>query len=297
MFNIDIIIYMSIFLDYTDFDEKKIQFKKPIQRIINNDNFFFIPLRHKKMDIYIKTPKIIAPFGLNTYLNNDKKSYSYVLSFTDADIDQNIDKFLLFLQNIENFFKSVVQKNLNTWGSIHSYETLHFRSSIKDYNDTSLFRLKVTPTTEIYDEKDVLQDFSNIEQIIVSHCHVISLIELSNIWINSSEFGLTWKVIQIKVYPPTRPIGGVSLLNETPHVIENITPLPPPPPPVTYRPPLNNPLINCFAMIISGGFNLNKIGPPDPNRTKLKGDSLQPKIALSEILRIRSNLRSKKDGK
>jgi hypothetical protein len=291
---------MSIFLDYTYFDEKNFQFKTPIQRIINDDTFFFIPIRHKKRDIYIKTPKIIAPHsGSRNIVNNDKKSYSYVLSFTDVDIDPKINKFLHFVQNVENFCQLSVQKNLNIWGSTHSQDSLQFRSSIKDYNNTPLFRLKITHATEIYDEKGILQNPVDIEKIVISQCHIISLIELSNIWINSSEFGLTWKVIQMKVYPPTRPIGGISLLDETPHVIENVTTIPHPPshPPITYHPPVMNPLINCLTMITSGKLIKNKIGPPDPNKPKIMDNSLQPKIELSEILRIKSQLRSQKNDK
>ena len=288
---------MSLFYDYNKFNPKYIQFKTPVNRLIDGIQCFFIPMRHKNQDIYIKTPKIIVPFGLNMSINNNnQKTYSYVLSFDDSDIDSRIANFLQFVQNIETLCRSVVKNNMDKWGVTYSYESLNFKSLLKDDQQRccQLMRLKITHNvTEIYDEKGILQDNANIEHLVTNYCHIISLIEISNIWLNSSEFGLTFRVRQMKVYPPTRPIGGVSLLDETVNIVENLPPVPPPLPSVPLIGHLNIPMANCCALITAGNFNLNKV---EPLKHKKHTASLQPKIDLEEILKIRNNLRSNRDA-
>lgn len=275
---------MSLLFNYNDFDERKIQLKSPFKRIINNDSFSFFPLRYKKQEIYVKTPKIVVPFGLNIYTNdNGKKSYSCNLSLTDMDIDPNINKFYDFILKTEKFCCLKVQ-NMETITS-QGHDSLQLKSSIKMSGETPLFRIKITPNvTELYDERGKLRNMDEIEQLITEHCHIISLIEMNNIWINSHEFGITWKVIQMGIYPSTRPIGGISLLNENVKIHETQP---------VIRPKGINPLMNCFSMISAGNFNLKKTTQIEP-RSKLKPKSIQPQISLDEILNMKNRLRSRK---
>jgi hypothetical protein len=172
-------------------------------------------MRFKNLEIYIKTPKISVPFGLSIFTTeNNENYYYYVLSFTDIDIDPNIEKFYLFLQKIEAFCQQTVKNNLAKWGCEYAFENLSFKSGFKE----TLFRLKINHTgkkpTEIYNERGELQNLDDLESLITEQCQAISLIEPNNLWINSNEYGITWKVHQMRVYPSNRPIGGVSLLDE-----------------------------------------------------------------------------------
>lgn len=258
--------------------------------MINDQQFTFIPLRYKRREIFIKTPKISVPFGLNIYTTgDDRKCYYYVLSLTDRDIDPNIENFYQFIKKTEQFCCTTVSRNWERWGCVTPFDQLQFKSSLKD-TESPLFRLKIIPTvTEIYDEKNDPHDVVEIEQLITRHCQIISLIEMNNIWINSSEYGMTWKVHQIKIYPTTRPSGGISLLNESVQVFDQ-PPQPPPPPPLmgakVQRIPIF-PMINCLAMITSGDYKLNKVNTEHKT-------SLQPQISLDEILKIRKNLKCNK---
>jgi hypothetical protein len=283
---------MSIFFDYTHFSSKKIQLKTPFKKLINTEQFFFVQMRTKGHEIYIKTPKITVPFGLGVY---DTNCYYYVLSFSDIDIDPNINNFYEFIQKTEKFCQSTVKKNLELWGSTQTFDSLRFKSSLKDCNGTPLFRLKITPNvTEIYDEKGSIHNLTDTEHLITAHCQIISLIEMNNIWLGASEYGITWKVHQIKIYPTTRPIGGISLLDETVEIHDVPPPVPPPPPPPlpTHKIPMipMMPMLNCMAMINLGNFDLKKVDPLTKIPRKID-TSLQPKITLDEILNIRRNLK------
>ena len=309
------------FFDYHHYLESKIQFKRPTIAQISNENYYFIPIRYKNREIYIKTPKIVAPFGLNTYTTDSNDKFYYcVLSFTDMDIDVNIEKFYLFLQRMEKYCQNEVSKNLKKWGCDYPFDKLNFKSGFKDSNGSPLFRFKITHTgkqmTELYNEKGEQQDISDIEFYLIEHCQVINLLELQNIWINSTEYGITWKIRQMRVYPSTRPIGGISLLDEniglhvhkviertTTEIIESTNI--PDAPPVPDAPPLSPPSdeerrpkkpIGGFAVLpflvaIKDGIGgLKKVDPNTKSNGQSKKDQF-PEISLKEILDIRQKLK------
>jgi hypothetical protein len=290
-----------MFFNYHTF--KKFQLKTSFKKIVNNETYNFFPLRHKNQPIYIKTPKIAVPFGLNTYADNE----SFVLSFNDSDIDPNIESFLDFLKKMETSCQQIVTQKANV-------DSLTFKSSLKEYDGTPLFRLKTSPLiTELYDECDVLHSYDQIARLIVKQAQVICLLELSHIWMSPRDYGITWKVIQIKVYPPNKPIGGVSLLDEdiniigsNHHMIQDpsmsislphlLLPPPPPPPPPSETdlqpvPRKFNPaaLSGCFSLINTGHFSLKKVTINSPTHGN------QAQVSLEEILKIRNNLRKKND--
>ncbi len=311
---------MSIgqFFNYQNFSEKKIQLKRPIIREINCEKYFFVPIRFRNKEIYVKTPKIKVPFGLNIFTtDNNEIYYYYVLSFTDADIDPNIENFNNFLKKIELFCQNIVKNNLDKWGCDYQFENLNFKSCFKDNDGDPLFRLKITPNgkqaTEIYNEKGELQNITDIELYVTENCQIISLIELNNIWIKSSEYGLTWKVRQIRTYPSNRPIGGVSLLDEnigihTFKIIEKEClievqkktsvppPPPPPPPPLKSKIPIGGVTMLPFLSVINSGvFQLKKVDQSEINNKKSIScaENDRPAISLDEILKIKNGLKKK----
>jgi hypothetical protein len=251
----------------------------------------------------------VVPFGLGEFESEfGDKFYSYVLSFTDRDIDPNIENFYTFLKHIEDLFKKLVKANLKSgvWGCTYIFEELAFKSGFKnkDPDQNSLFRLNIKPSTELYDETNSLRSFNEVVELITAYCQIISLIELTSIWISSTEWGITWKVHQIGIYPSTRPLGGVSLLGESieihnVRIIEN-SELPPEAPPLA--PPLA-PLFDIvkpkipiggvsmlpfLSSITSGGFNLKKVDPTEKVR-QTGGQGFE--VSLSEILAMRNRLK------
>ncbi len=325
----------SKFFDYQNYVTRKLQFKMPnsrTTRTIASERYLFIPIRYGNAEIYIRTPKIVVPFGLNIYTDdNDGKQYYYVLSFTDCDIDPSIDRYRQFLERFEKDCQTRVQADLQKWCQSqypdeppYEFEHLNFKSGFKDNDTAPLFRFKITTTgrqqTEVYDETGTLQVMEDYEDLITSQCQVISLVEPSNIWINSTEYGITWRVHQVKVYPSNKLTGGISLLDETITVhgiriveqIHDVTrgndmlgappmapPIAPPmAPTMDSRPriPLGGvSMFGCLSAISGGGFQLKKVDPNDPNFAKKKIKNDFPEISLSEILSIRNRLKKPKE--
>lgn len=146
--------------------------------------------------IWIETPKLKMTGKL--YLSNKQKQCG-LLSLLLYELDPEIEKFKLFIENIEDKIFQIVDEISN--------KSLIFKSSIKhsdNYYPTLSIQLpliKGNDDTEflfnIYDSNNKQTSY---EQLI-SGSFIKSFIELSDIWMNSLEFGLNWKVLQMKIYP------------------------------------------------------------------------------------------------
>lgn len=313
------------FFDHNNYNEKKIQLKKPMSKKIGDDTYHFIPIRYKNQEIYIKTPKIVVPFGLNTYTSEqNEQHYYFVISFTDMDIDPNINKFYQFLQKMEIFCQNMVKLNMSKWGCDYLFEGLSFKSSFKEADGAiPLFKLKINSTgkqqSELYNEYGESILMHQIDNHITERCQVISLLELSNIWIKPTEYGITWKVQQIRIYPSNKPIGGVSLLDENIEIhnvkmVEHIQSIPMVPPLddnpfIPDAPPLDidstsivtrhipiggRAILPFLSMIGNGQTQLKKVDTDQILLNKLKKNDNMPLISLDDILKMKDRLKKSK---
>lgn len=290
------------FFDHNNYLPHKIQFKKPLC----SSECYFFPIRYNKQPIFIKSPKIVVPFGLNMYYDQ----YSYTLSFTDSDIDDNIEKFMQFLIRIEEQCQSDIQSVLKRYNNpLQAFpDKLEFKSGFNQNGHSPLFKFKISSTTELYNEKGDLFMMSELDKYITKQCHIASLIELQSIWINTDcSYGLTWKVRQIKVYQSYCLMGGRSLLDDTVamHKVEIIHKQPSPFPNISPAPPLS-PRTSTgrklpkgavpalpFLSMIKGGFKLKKVDPKSLNKPK-KNNSKPFEVSLDEILKIKNILKKPK---
>lgn len=284
----------NIFYPYNDYKYGQFQLKHPSTKIINNETYIFVPLRYKKKEIFIQSPRLIAPFGLNNYNHN----YSCVLSLDDMDIDPNINNFYQFIRKCEDLCSTEIKKNLDVWAnSSFHFEQMKLCSVIKSVgeDETPFFKLKILNyLTELYNEKDELQPPCNIEKLIIKKCEIISMIELSNIWFSQKCFGITWKTRQIKIYPPNELISGVSLLDDDLLSLSStLTPSPtppPPPPPLPPPPPPLPPLPSTLITVKCDG--LSTITLKNSHQNKVSNECKQFEISLTDIMNVKKHLRS-----
>lgn len=157
--------------------------------------------------IRVHTPKCYLPFGVSEY--NDKFSLQMSLN-SETDAMKNFKNFL------ENLDKNNIQqgvKNPNWWKKpTISEETVAelYNSSMKQNNPNypPMFKAKLPFKNgefdgNIYDDKRNLISFDKITK----SCHVEAIVELTGIYFVQKEFGLSWKVVQLKVYPSEKMVG------------------------------------------------------------------------------------------
>lgn len=263
-------------LSLTNIDYLKIQFKQPNITQINGLQYQFIPLRYGGKEILIKSPRMITPLGALKYDNNQNVYCS--ISFTDSDIDQNIMQFLTFIQKLETYVCQCVDTNNHT-----------FKSCLKKHNEVYYMKLKVDDnSTEIYDEHNHLSQ----SDIIQKYSYIMSLLQIANIWASPTEYGISWKVLQIRVFPPEKLFGGVSLLDDFTPITPPLTlpPLPPPlPPPPSPSELMNAKCMSLCDMINGGGYALKSV---DTKSNQKGNQTLGPlKIGLNDVLSMRGKLK------
>lgn len=176
-------------------------FKKPI--CIGN-NMYKYPIKYLANDLIIQTPIIFIPFGLSMYNNKTYLDISFI----------NNDKEM-------NMFKSIIQK-INTCVKnkmIKKNKKLKFTNSIK--KSTNLYpdrlRLCIKDDIMVFNEHKKIVQFDYIQPKM----YVKVLIHPECIWCNEETFGITWNVVQLKLYNKLI-LNTYSFIDDEPNSEENI---------------------------------------------------------------------------
>lgn len=203
---------MSI-INTSDFNiEKDIEFSDVCNGSKGNQMVF---VKNKLCDtktkkITLMTPKCKVPFGLSEY-KESRGNYTLNLSLGDSSKQC---EFKEFLKNLELKLLECAHKNSKSWFkkqlTIEVIQSL-YNSCIKQKNEKypPLMRLKF-PTNESGEFMGNIYDIHKTkvnQDIIQPGCEVETIIELTGIYFIQKEFGMTWKVIQIKVQPIQRISG------------------------------------------------------------------------------------------
>jgi hypothetical protein len=162
-------------------------------------------IKNKKRPFLIQSPKMYIPFGLNSNYNN--KSYYLDLSFRGQEYNNNLNIFYKLLKRIRSQIKSLVisEKLLKQAKNIKPT----FIDSIKKdlYGErltTKLNYISGEVCLNIYNNQKKLQTIEDIQKGL----YAISILHLSDIWFSLNEkgqvtqYGLTWVVMQLKLFHP-----------------------------------------------------------------------------------------------
>ena len=140
--------------------------------------------------IWLLTPKL--KMNGKIYVPNKQKQ-SGLLTLILYDLDPEVKKFKQFIINIEEYITNI----------IHSlgYDNLTLKSCIK-CSDTFFPSLTVQlplnkKDNDIYDVNNKKIKCDEIE----NGSFVLTYIELTDVWINSKDYGINWNVLHTKIYP------------------------------------------------------------------------------------------------
>jgi hypothetical protein len=173
----------------------------------------FLYLSHKNSPLVMQTCECIAPFGINTYSNEDGKSPSYSIDFSFKNMEQreSLKKLYEVLDSID---KSNVEKGIE-----HSSDWLNKKKSsrdviealytpiIKQPNDekySPTFKVKIPQkdgmfTADIFNEKGELVNLKNYLDGQTKGARCTAIIQCTGVWIAGGKFGSTWKLVQMKM--------------------------------------------------------------------------------------------------
>jgi len=177
--------------------------------------------------LYVKTPKMFAPFGATNYNPNNVASmnnkFSVALSFKGEDENSDIADLKTLLEKLdelvvdqtcnEKLWSKQISKKKASREVIDSAYTHLLK--IKDDDDNkfpALFNLKAQVNwkdgepyvgTKVYNTKKEVLDinFGNYGEVLPKLTDMKCVFQVASVWFINKKFGLTLKLVQAKVFP------------------------------------------------------------------------------------------------
>lgn len=178
-----------------------------------------------RVDLVVQTPEMFCPFGLTNW-NADKAglppSYSFELSFKDMDTRPALQAWADKLRAIDEQAISAGATNCMSWFKKQYKKDLVrelYTASFKVHEKyPARMKIKVpmrdgTMQCEVFNAQ---HEKVPIESMDLKGARITAIIQCSSAWIaGTNGFGITWKVVQMIVKPPStitgfafRPIDG-----------------------------------------------------------------------------------------
>ena len=187
---IDKITYQNFICENPNEKKKKYLIDKSEESPVNNEKIAYIQLHYGKLSsLYITTPKMFCPFGLNL------KTNIMNLQFTNYKTDENMNNFFEFIKMIE--FNNMHHLGLNEDNcDIYSSQIQYDKNN--KYDPTLIVKLPFNYNkydVDIYNDNykitiQSIQKFSNMK------CDIY----IDKIWKYNDRYICKWKVKNIYVY-------------------------------------------------------------------------------------------------
>ena len=192
-------------LSLSEIDMNNLSFSNPKQNALGGQSISVSTNENKKL--IFQSPKCLAYNGVSVCsFSNSTKSSCYIDIFANS----NTNPMITFINQISLFDENIKKNaaaNSSSWFKKHlDFETIQklYKPSLKEHEISKYMRLKM-PTNKdnefLGDIFDKNKHHSSLDYIVPNSI-VQVIIECTGIYFIPKEFGVTWKVIQIKVNPP-----------------------------------------------------------------------------------------------
>ena len=245
-------------------------------------NIFNQNITSQIQKIWLLTPKL-KMLG-KIYIPSKTKQIA-LFSFVLYELNQEIRKFKDFILLIE-------EKVSNILGDL-GYENMTLKSCVKTSNNFYPSLTISSPFTKNNDEIKFGFDTYDINNQKIQ-CYDIdsgsflrTYIELSDVWISATEYGINWRIMQMKSYPEfdfhkclfsDGPVNEYRFIDTSPQVINKG--IPPPPPQIPKK--INNETLTK---------KINNMEPqPISFIDELRMKQTQGQIKLKHVIPVEKNL-------
>lgn len=215
-------------LQYSKIDVKRIVYHIPktMQCNVNRD-VFFIPLYYKSSTgaaekLVVKTPTLPLPFNV---IKNDSGSYAYSVSLSKHDVDDNVKKFMTFIDKCDDYCSSITSEIVKRLKRLKVKITnkVHYNDSVNEYDQLPLKLIRSKNAinngdnnqsilTRIYRLKD--RTVGSVTDIKYG-CHADQIIQLAGLTYvpQRRTFYPYWNVHQIVLHDTDPIFSSVCLLD------------------------------------------------------------------------------------
>lgn len=227
-------------LRHHEIDLSKVKIAAPQQ---NKNGGMNANLLYNDQRLIFRTPKMPCPFGIGSFTDKEGRGptkYSLDFSFRGMENNPEVKGFLEFIQKVDDKVIAAAQANCQAWfGKPMEASVLKalYSPSIRESPPKTgrdgnpiqwppTFRAKVVYgqtgfNTSAYDIKDKPVEVLSIGK----GDSAIAIVEVTGIYfINRRSFGISYRIIQVKVFPTTRMVG--CMIDVTPDEAEGEEPAP-----------------------------------------------------------------------
>lgn len=186
--------------------------------------------------LILQTPEMVAPFGLSQW-DNDKggKKITLDLSFKGKESRHNLSKFYENLAAIDERMVHEAFENSASWFKKKTSEEVlkelytPIIRHAKDKNTGEItdrypatFKVSLPEKDgkwnfEVYNQNKAAVDLSTLE---MKGAKVTALIQCLGVWIAGTKFGVSWKILQMRVVP-IRKLEGYSIKDQEEDKVED----------------------------------------------------------------------------
>jgi len=198
-------------LNISEIDLKSLQYSQPKTNPSGGQTIYINTPNTSTKRLVISLPRCRLPFGVSDY--NGRKSLQFSLQ---GDNDKMVT-FKKFLADLDLLNVQTAVNNSTKWfkkNIPHDTVQTLYSPCMKQNNDKypPMFRSRF-PTDAGKFVGDVFDVNKNLvsQEAITPGCEVEAIVELVGIYFVAKEFGVSWKVIQLKVFPNER-LRGYSFL-------------------------------------------------------------------------------------
>lgn len=162
-----------------------------IQKI--NKSFFIIPVFLNQEPLYVQTPLLNLPFGINTIHNK-----TYVKLQFPALPNKKQYEFLQFLWKLEKHIYENKFKKI--WTKLRKKPSgKNLKSSVNQkYNSQSgpIFTSQISGQCDIYNYKNIPIKINDVKE----NSYVKTICMLNGLWVHNKTIGFLWTTLQVKTY-------------------------------------------------------------------------------------------------
>ena len=237
---------MSTVVLTSNFKIDNVSFKEPKKNPSGGQSIllnYFNESTKKSGPLVIQTPRMRMPFGPDVSENPDNgiKKYSVNTSLSMSDSNNhNLNVFTEIVRVLDSCTKEFASSNSELWfGKKHKPEVIEefYKSAEKKskqpdkYPSTIKLKLpvkitgdKYTPQFDIYNDSKELVNLIDNNDIDVSCLEkggdVVAIIQCTGVWfVGKTQFGLAWKVVQLKTFK-NQKLVGYSIVDDDPEEVE-----------------------------------------------------------------------------
>ena len=195
---------MSSVLNFANIDVSQITFSEPKANARGGQSIW---LSYDGQPLIVQVPKGKCPFGLGKQQYDDDAPPKYDVSVSLGG-SEKMNGFREFVTALDKHIQDCAVEQSQAWfgkkksaGVIEElYKPMVIESKKGDYAPTMKYKMP------FYDDKFTSTIFNDKREevdadAIVKGCQVTLIAKLTSMWFVGKQFGVTWQVMQAKVFP------------------------------------------------------------------------------------------------